>query len=68
MKMPPWKRKARYRYRRRLHTEAESALTVQHDGETGWRVVGRDGAVLAENLTNAAAWRWVEKHSEHDRW
>jgi hypothetical protein len=67
MKMPSWKSKARYRYRRRLRPEAESAISAQHDGATGcWRVIDRDGRVLAENLTNAAAWKWVEQHSEHD--
>jgi hypothetical protein len=47
----------------------DSAMTAQFDEASGrWRVVGHDGSVYEDGFaTNAAAWRWVDDHSEDDQ-
>jgi hypothetical protein len=36
-------------------------LTVTQDGN-GWDVLDPNGIVLASFPTNAAAWRWIDRH------
>jgi hypothetical protein len=38
-------------------------LTAVADGHGGWDVVDASGRVLAIFLTNAAAWRWIDRRA-----